>query len=385
MHRLLITAFFLASAGCSAGSSSESVDVRSDSAGIRIVDHNGPDRPLNWNFTRAWTVGGASDDRLPLPDLGVHQVAVGPAGHIAVLDEAGYRVLVFSPDGEFVRVIGREGGGPGELLSPSALAIEGDGTIAVYDYGKQALVRWRMDGEPRQEVRVAAPYWGPKLRINSSGSPIFTALGAGDAATSEQWLVEWDTDHERRIAHFRRMADRQADLSVCGFGELPMPPLFAPELNWDAAAGRVAYNIDAAYRIDVVEAGRVVSSIRRDIPLRTVTEGMALKEAGDGFPIPLANCTVPPAVLVREQGYAAVVPSITELAMSPAGEIWVRRGSAGDEPRRADVYTRDGAYLGTLSANAPFPAAFLPDGLMIAIEPDSLDVPRIVAYEITRS
>jgi hypothetical protein len=372
-------------AACSPDPAANNAETHSDSAGIHIVSHEGLDRVLPWTFAPVWSLGGASDDRLPLSELGAHHLSVGTGGHLAVLDEAGHRVLMFSSDGQWLRTIGREGGGPGELVSPAAVATDHEGIITVYDVGKQALVSWSADGVARAETRMNAPFWGPRLRAGSGGSVLFNSLSAGNGGTSEQWLVEWTPAAERRLVRFQRMSDSNADFSICGFAALPIAPLFAPELNWDAMGSRVAFNTDVAYRIDVLDAAGPALSIRRDVPVREVTQAMAYAEAGAGLAIPVADCTVPPAVLVREQGYAAVVPGITDLVISPAGELWVRRGTVIGEPERADVFSRDGVYLGTLPPGTPFPAAFLPDGRLISLQPDSFDAPRIVAYDVERS
>ncbi len=49
-----------------------------------------------------------------------------------------------------------------------------------------------------------------------------------------------------------------------------------------------------------------------------------------------------------------------------------------------DVFQKDGQYLGTLPAGAPFPAALLPDGRIAAYGMDELDVGRIVIYRVGR-
>ncbi|MCK5841779.1 MAG: 6-bladed beta-propeller [Candidatus Sabulitectum sp.] len=57
----------------------------------------------------------------------------GTRGEILVLDGSKKQISVFSPDGEFLRTIGRQGSGPGEFLRPMAMALLGNGQIAVSD------------------------------------------------------------------------------------------------------------------------------------------------------------------------------------------------------------------------------------------------------------
>ena len=51
--------------------------------------------------------------------------------------------------------------------------------------------------------------------------------------------------------------------------------------------------------------------------------------------------------------------------------------------RQIDVFNADREYLGTLPAGAPgMPAAFGPDGLVVHLERDELDVPTFVVSRL---
>src|SRR5690606_13429771 len=86
--------------------------------------------------------------------------------------------------------------------------------------------------------------------------------------------------------------------------------------------------------------------------------------------------------VVEKRGFAPVIPAISRIALDPQGGMWVRRGGVGDEPRPIDVFAPDGAYLGTLPPETPFPAAFLPNGTYAAVTTDELDVARIVIMRV---
>lgn len=69
----------------------------------------------------------------------VEGVAYGPDGNIAVLDCARSCLRIYSPEGEFLRQIGRQGNGPGELQSVAFLAISEDGHIYMAGEGSSIL------------------------------------------------------------------------------------------------------------------------------------------------------------------------------------------------------------------------------------------------------
>ncbi len=58
------------------------------------------------------------------------------AGCFYVIDNGDRRIIVFGPDGTYLRTFGREGSGPGEFRQLRALWLR-DGELALYDYGLQ--------------------------------------------------------------------------------------------------------------------------------------------------------------------------------------------------------------------------------------------------------
>ncbi|HEX9700222.1 MAG TPA: 6-bladed beta-propeller, partial [Acidobacteriota bacterium] len=61
--------------------------------------------------------------------------AAGPVvdseGNFYVLDAGNYRAQVFDASGEYVRTLGRQGQGPGELTQPRAVVIAGDRIVVL--------------------------------------------------------------------------------------------------------------------------------------------------------------------------------------------------------------------------------------------------------------
>lgn len=356
--------------------------VNADSTVVQISAPS-EDRDVSWHFERLWHLDPSDDERLGFIDLGRHHIAVDSAGRIHILDEAARHVLVVSADGEIIAIIGRRGEGPGELTEPTSLtATRAD--VAVYDFGKQSLVRWGHTGDVLAEVRMPASFWGPLIRITGDDAVLFTSLARADASTAEQWLLEWSPTGQRQLAAMVRQPDRVAEFPSCGISGPPISPLFAPELVWDASGSRVAVNTGPEYRIAVFQDGARVRRIERDVSPRRVTRELALAEVGDGMPIPIADCVVPAVEVVQGRGYADVLPAVSDVVLAPDGELWVRRGTFRGERALIDVFAADGTYHGTLSPGSPFPAAFLPTGEIVVIEHDAFDAASVALYRIDR-
>ena len=170
----------------------------------------------------------------------------------------------------------------------------------------------------------------------------------------------------------------------CG-GGLTLPPVFSVELVWDADADRTAVNATAEYIIDMFDRGRFQQSVRRRVGTRVTTAALAVEELGDGFRMNFGRgpCVIPPREMVEQRGVAAAIQWIVSVTISPRGDLWVLRRDATDLGARVlDVFTADGAYLGTSHATSVYPLAFLSAGRVAAVTTDSLDVDRVAVYHV---
>ena len=73
---------------------------------------------------------------------------VDAKGNVYLLDSQLSEVKVFSPGGEYLRTIGREGEGPGEFRRPSDLLFTPDGNVGVLQRVPGKIVKLTHDGEP---------------------------------------------------------------------------------------------------------------------------------------------------------------------------------------------------------------------------------------------
>ncbi len=69
----------------------------------------------------------------------IEGLSYGPDGNIAILDCARACIRIYSPEGEYLRQIGRRGNGPGELQSIAFLGISEDGHLILTGDGSEIL------------------------------------------------------------------------------------------------------------------------------------------------------------------------------------------------------------------------------------------------------
>ena len=372
--------------GCGGDAAGAPRAERTDSVGVTIIRNVVEDRPLDWRLDHVLSLGGAEQGPESFYNVFPGSVATDAAGRLYVLDAGNHRVVVFDSAGTPLRTMGSQGGGPGEIEMPLAFSVAPDGTVSVFDLGKRGFVRWGPDGEPLPSEPLELPYrGGPIVRTASA-----TVLPVRDFDPETQQITETllairGADTTEIVA----VPNPPAEMRDFGCVQMNLPPMFTPSLTWTAAGDTVLANAGAGYAVDLYQQGRQSASIRRDVPPRPVTREMALQEVGDEMKVTFggqrAECNIPAERVVEAQGYAPVLPAVKNVAVDPAGRIWVHRGHVKDEPAPIDLFAPDGEYLGTLPSGTPYPAAFTPGGDIIAVETDELDLPHVVVYRLVQS
>jgi hypothetical protein len=379
----------LAASACGAGDVHRPLAERTDSAGVEIVTSPGEDAPLGWTLERLFVLGGEEEGPESFYQLYPGMVGTDRAGRIYVLDYNAHHVVVFDSTGAFVRTLGGNGGGPGEVKEPGALSVTPDGAVTIFDFGKGALVRFAADGAVLpEEAFLHFPFNRQRHFAVTSGGVI---VSSWPDITGAEWrlnrLSRFHGGDTVALAEISVPPSTMAMYERCG-GGLRQPPLFSPEIIWDAHEERVALNARPEYAVDVVDGGQVVQSVRRALQPARTTRELALAELGEGEWWNFGGrgrCLIRSDEIVEKRGFADTVPLIRNLLLSPEGELWVERrvpGSPDTSP--IDIFDPSGAYLGTLPAGTPFPMLLLPGGRVGVVEKDESDVQRLAIMRVVR-
>lgn len=352
-------------AGCADGEADGDADqaIVRDSAGVAVVENQGPDRPLAATPVKLADLTTPDGALTPVP----WGVAAAPSGdRLYVLDRTGQRIAVFSGSGEFVEWLGRAGGGPGEFRSPTALAVDRHGALHVLDSGRGIVSRWSSEGDLLNEERAPEAFWGPGLEAAGDGW-LYVASSRAEGGLRQTLVREGrgDTTALHSVLQEREMMElpciRQA-----------APRVFAPSVLWAAASDRVYVLNGTDYRVDVRTDSGLVGSWRRPLDPVAVTPAMAERrvEIGPyrGF---MRMCGVDAATIVEAVGHEPEMPPVLWLAAGPGGRLWVTRTQNGLAPSRVDLLSSEGRYLGS------FPAP----GLVSKVISDS----AFVALEVSES
>ena len=70
---------------------------------------------------------------------GASGLAVDAYDRIFISDTGHHRIVICTPDGNYITHFGTEGSGPGELRRPTGLDVANDGTVIIADSGNRRL------------------------------------------------------------------------------------------------------------------------------------------------------------------------------------------------------------------------------------------------------
>lgn len=341
-------------------------------------------------------------------------MAIGADGSTYLLDGQIPAVRVFTPEGSYLRTLGRNGDGPGEFSQPDGgIAVLSDGRLAVRDPGNARLQLF----DPASGEPIAT--WPVVPSGFSTGTPLVRT--AGDTLLTPVLMTRGEDPSDWRIGRQRIAPD----------GTI-VDTLSAPESGWDAPRiearretengsnvsintvpfspnDQTAYHPDGYWiegisdqyaftllrpgawlRIErQTEAARVMPGEREQAEA-VATSNMRRTEPNwrwNGPPIPDMKAFYS-RFLVADDGRIMVVVELAGVEgddpdYDPTDpEAIEQRWSA---PQAIDLFETDGSYLGRLPLPTEvqlYPTPVLRGDQLWAVTEDDLGVQRVVRYRI---
>ena len=383
----------------------------------------GPDVPLRAVTDEVFTLGGAAASEWDAFTR-ISDVDFDHGGNLLLMDPAQNRVVVFGPQGEFLRNVSRAGEGPGEFLGIDAMAVLGDGSLVVRDGRKQAFLLFNESGEFIEQFAdhatrtvMGQPFPSGDsefLMLGEKADPSFLLAlpdgrlltrgtprpqrpndsGSGGGGTSVRPLETHMLGEVGEVLY-----DAWGPSPVPGGASSLLPQsatrAFEARLWVDVLRdGRIAVADSVDYRITLVSpGGSVHRTIERPIRPERVTpeiEEAERRRRTEGSGVRVEFVGAIPAehsafveglreAFVSQLSFADEIPVIAGLAVDSEDRIWVARSRLGEQSTGLiDIVTPEGGYLGTLPGDdVGIPRAFGPEGLMAYVESDEMDVPVV--------
>jgi hypothetical protein len=352
----------VALAACGGTEAADGGYTIADSAGVTLVrnladtDWNVTPHPTLVEDLRIGTIDGSPETEF----TNIVGIDVGSDGRIYVLDRSSSNVRVFAPDGSYLRTLGREGQGPGELRrgGVSGVFVTPTDTVWVADAtpGPNRLVAFTPEGEAGPTIPLA---------IDPRGTPREWAAGPNGRA-----FVRMESRSEER-PDLLLLEDSQTGVADTLF-QLQTPDLgpLSTSIQWAILDdGRIVVGRTDEHRFLILRAdGSLDRVVTRAVPLRRMSDqDRASLVASPLFSTPLparAPESLRQRIESQNQGRAARLQEVeffhayTRMIAGPGNTFWTRRDVSAEEieaaggfrlvPNLWDVYDAEGRYLGPL-------------------------------------
>jgi len=120
-------------------------------------------------------------------------VAMDKEGKFYILDRKESKIKVFDWEGKYIRTIGKQGQGPGEMNQPIGIHITPDHELMVEDVLSQRLVFFTFDGKFLKNLSTAKAFGLGDIAVDSQGNMIARQFAISDKGLT--WEVKkYDSD-----------------------------------------------------------------------------------------------------------------------------------------------------------------------------------------------
>ncbi len=343
------------------------------------------DEGEGWQLVEELRIGSADVEG---PELfgNVSGLAVDAAGRIYVADGQANEVRVFSPKGEFVRALGRAGGGPGEFKQIGGMAWGPDGNLWVKDWGNTRFTVYDTAGSfVTSHVRpggfVMMPWPGG---IDTQGNiyDIEPVRSEGEQELSVA-LIRYDAELVPQDTFVTPSFEGEAftHSSEDGRSRMMASVPFAPgQYRQLGPDGHIRIGTNDRYRIvHQTFEGDTVRIVERAYTPAHVSASER-DEAIEGL-----EWFTKQGGKVDASRIPDTKPAFSNFFADPAGYLWVTAQLSEEEGDEWDVFDPDGRYLGRVAKPEGFSAATGPivrGDRMYAVARDELEVPYVVRYRI---
>lgn len=310
-------------------------------------------------------------------------------GRIYAVDMQSNDVRVFAPDGSFLFLFGREGGGPGEMRRPCCPAFSPEGELWIRDGGNRRYDGFAIADSSARPIGTIRMEHGDVNRavattFDEDGSLIDVGTRAhspGDAPVTSRFSRSRDDRLVRETVvprvpaeslAMRAVESGTADRRVIRYFYQPFGPY---HLVAHGPRGQWADAVSSRYAISWRDgAGQVVRTITRP------AEGPELSPEERTRADSLLTADRVRAGTSLPFGVPDRKPPLRDLTFDATGRLWVERSVPQGAPREADIWSPDGEHVATITwpREITFSLGWIGEREALGIARDELGVERIV-------
>lgn len=331
-------------------------------------------------------------------------VAVGPDGNLYVSQPSDQQIRVYGPGGDLLRMIGGQGGGPGEFERMATFGFLGD-TLYASDVRLRRLTLMTLSGAVIATVNMAAsldPPFSPgvlqTLFTDGTGtmSPSFPSdlISSGSITRFPLYRVTRDGTVLDTVA-WQSTENMQFSVAY-GNGQMfgSQPFRDNPLIAADGPRARVA----VIQRRAAVEATDATYGVTFVSPAGDTLSAHAYRY----LPVPIPDSLIESTIEGRIQVLERVIPArreaeaaarkalylprffvpVTSASFDSDGRLWLSREDRPGQARILDIIDRSGRLVDRIALPAGAQFRWAGQDVLWALEQDELDVPYLVRYRI---
>jgi hypothetical protein len=302
-----------------------------------------------------------SDESLPEGEFfsNLVSVAVDDSGAVYACDYAANNIKKFNADGEFLRIIGKEGQGPGEFGSPLQIDVVRDRLI-VWDSMNMRISLLSLEGEYIKSIKwdrlqLGWPYRIKSLPEGKIGVEGRISIRRGKSRPDE-WIIHlfsYDMDRLREVDR-REVWARKNIMNPELQRQQSIPVPFSARIHWDMSPnGNIIIGYSEKYEIEIHDPLKgIISTFTREYEPVEVSKvdreqyfaGMTSSTSVGGA---VTRKQGAPEYVVKNTDFPRYKPAFDDILCDSEGNIWVHtfHKDREEEGHLFDAFDENGRFL----------------------------------------
>jgi hypothetical protein len=312
-------------------------------------------------------------------------------GNLYLCDMRACNIKKFSPQGNFLKTIGKKGQGPGEFSMPSQIAVSGN-RLFVFDIGNRRLCCLTLEGEHIRCISIQYTEGLPRhiQALLNGDILVLREVSYYQEKDKPQDIIihTYSPELEQKKTLFKYPVLRNIFRNIDGMFTNIIQP-FSPYVYMSAAPdGRVIIGLSEDYTIQVhhPEKGLVYSFKHSYDPVKVTPQDKETFFSGITFSIDQRRSELPEKIKKLTK-FPKHKPAFDSLLVDYESNILVHpiTKASKDSPLQFDAFTTDGNFIGTVEMKGMehFPRTVLVDRVFFwIIERDPEGMTKVIKYKM---
>jgi hypothetical protein len=315
-------------------------------------------------------------------------------GNLFIVDIRRNNMKLYDPKGEFVRVIGQKGSGPGDLYLPGQTCYNGEYVI-VWEIGNRRFSFFTQDGGYIKSVPYRKRgFMVQKIKALENREIILEVeqYNFGKDIGQERILKLFSADMTFKKDFYQQHVLTNKFISKPMSTNVPQP--FSPLVSWDTTSkGKIVVGYEKDYKIDIYSADGVKQSSfsHKYQPVKVTEEdkkkhfsGITFMVSGDGKDSTSSKGA--PDFIVENTVFPEYMPAFGAVIVDSEDNILVLPAQANSDEVFFDAFDSSGSFIGKVAFDRekiePYHMIFNKSELWTFIK-DEEEERKLVKYKIT--